>query len=211
VPSELPWLDVWVERGWREARIAVKGPRHAQSGQPRDKSNAIRKTVTGRPKRLQRFCLVSLLLPLPALWSSAILSQPLIARTLTDKSSSPVQLPNHHGKSCDVVRYISDGIIGRHRSQPDVHIPAICRRTVTTVIRAQLRDVADPPYGICMFVRRRRWQRCDSPIEHRYACAPSTGVVAIFGCCYGSLGSSQKSAQNPHAMRLRCRCSMLDA
>lgn len=55
------------------------------------------------------------------------------------------------GKKGDVVRYILDRTIGRHKSQSDVHIPATCRRTVTTVIRAQqLRDFADPPYGFSM-------------------------------------------------------------
>jgi hypothetical protein len=106
------------------------------------------------------------------------------------------------------VRYILDRIIGRHRSQPDVHIPALCRRTVTTVIRAQLHDFADPPYGFCMFttpLRALRFARA-APF---YLCAPLDGCHSYTPLLLWFARQLSKPNQNPHAARLRC-LMMLD-
>lgn len=103
------------------------------------------------------------------------------------------------------MRYILDRTIGRHKSQSDVHIPATCRRTVTTVIRAQqLRDLADPPYGFCMLTNSAA-RTAIRPCRTVLLPLRSTGRMSWLHSAAAMVRSAAlKANRNPHAARLRC-------
>lgn len=104
------------------------------------------------------------------------------------------------------MRYILGGIIGRHRSQPDVHIPAVCRRTVTTVIRVQLHDFADPPYGLCMF-------NASVLAALRFArAAPfSSGPTRRMSWLYSAAAMVRSASRKAKSKPARCEAALLDA
>jgi hypothetical protein len=171
-------------------------------------STPSKSALTGRPGTLTK----SFLLPPPALWILVIdetLSSP------NDASADDHRLLYNSriitGKRGDVVRYILDRTIGRHKSQSDVHIPATCRRTVTTVIRAQqLRDFADPPYGFSMLTTSAA-RTAIRPCRTVLLPLRSTGRMSWLHSAVAMVRSAAlKANRNLHAARLRCSRRLID-